>query len=200
MDANHPFYQKLQNSNNILLVKDDVGKAKKSVRDLPSGEHCYGSKLKKDSESAGAVISSWQEHRPTLENLAEKDFKKLNKMSLENKLITPKQVSHFVKENDVRIKEKKTGKDLSKNIPDEYFGVPNKPGTPIDKVVSNGYGNLAATEKKKAYEASLQNKPTKQKDTSRIPEKSPTPEEKKEFKMKKFQSVQSKLKKSLQSK
>ena len=111
MDQAHPFYQKLQNSNNILLVKDDVGKPKKCVRNLPNGDFSYGSKPKKDSEGAGAILSSWQIHKPTSDEEAEKDFKRLNKMSLNNKLITPKQVSEFVKQTDVRVKDKRNTQD-----------------------------------------------------------------------------------------
>ena len=202
MDQDHPFYQKLQNSNNVLLVKDDVGKAKKCVRDLPHQDFSYGSKLKKDSEGAGAVLSSWQIHRPTFGEEAEKDFKRLNKMSLNNKLITPKQVSVFVKQNDVRVKDKRAKIDKNQSLPisQEYFGVPNRPGTPMDMVVSNGYGNYAADEKKKAYEVNLQEKPIKQKLSPRPAEKSSVSEEKKEFKMKKFQQIESKIKNSLKNK
>lgn len=202
MDQEHPFYQKLQNSNNVLLVKDDVGKPKKCVRDLPTGDHSYGSKLRKDVEGAGAVISSWQLHKPTSENITEKDFKRLNKLSLNNKLITPKQVSEFVKNNDIRIKDKrqKYEKEQSLTMATEYFGVPNKPGTPIDKVVSNGYGNIAATEQRKIYESSLQPRPVKQKSSPRVTDRSPTIEEKKEFKMKKFQQVESRIKGTFKSK
>ena len=99
MDPSHPFYQKLQNSKNILLVRDAIGKAKSCVRDLPGEQHYYGAKLRKDQEGAGAVISSWHVHKATSDQLTEKDFKTLNKLSLNNKLITPKQVSNFVKEN-----------------------------------------------------------------------------------------------------
>ena len=199
MDQAHPFYQKLQNSNNILLVKDDVGKPKKCVRNLPNGDFSYGSKPKKDSEGAGAILSSWQIHKPTSDEEAEKDFKRLNKMSLNNKLITPKQVSEFVKQTDVRVKDKRNKQEKNKPIlaNEEYFGVPNRPGTPMDLVVSNGYGNYAADEKKKAYEVSMQIKSVKQKTGSQATEKSTVTEEKKEFKMKKFQQVESKVKNSL---
>ena len=187
MDESHPFYQKLQNSKNILLVRDDVGKAKSCVRDLPHSEHFYGSKLKKDKEGVGAVISSWHEHTPTTDTITEKDFQKLNKMSLDNKLITPKQVSDFVKLNDVRVNKKqhKANKEQHSGPQLDYFGMPNHPGTPMDKVVSFGYGNTAADEAKKIYQDSMPSKRSKQ------------VQEKKEFKMKRFQNVESKFKNSV---
>ncbi|OMJ95049.1 hypothetical protein SteCoe_1583 [Stentor coeruleus] len=202
MDTDHPFYQKLQNSKNILLVKDDVGRAKKCIRDLPTEGFSYGSKLKKDPEGAGSVISSWQVHKPTNEQQAEKDFKKLNKMSLNSKLTTSKQVTEFVKQNDVRVKDRRHKGDTVKGRSQsgDYFGVPNKPSTPIEQVVGNGYGNVAAEEKKKSYESTLQSKPLKPKNSPRANEKIETLEEKKEFKMKKFQQVESKVKNNLISK
>ncbi len=35
-------------SNNVLLARDDVGRAKRSTRDLPEGDHTFGAKIKRD--------------------------------------------------------------------------------------------------------------------------------------------------------
>lgn len=197
MDQDHPFYQKLQNSKNVLLVKDDVGKPKASVRNLPSSEHFYGAKPKPDKEGAGALISSWQEHNPTKKESKQKDFKLLNKMSLENKLTSAKEVANFVKENNVKVKEKRIKLNKGCDVPTEcYFGVPNKPGTPIEEVVRYGYGNHAAEEIRRTYEVNLNEKPVKPKQGGSVLEvkKTQQDEEKKEFKLKKFQNVESKVK------
>lgn len=45
---------------NPLLVKDSVGKPRKSLHDLPSVDHTYGRKLKRDRENAGQVIMTWK--------------------------------------------------------------------------------------------------------------------------------------------
>lgn len=198
MDSQHPFYQKLQNSNNILLVKDDVGKAKQSVRELPDRDYSYGSKFKKDSEGAGAIISSWQVHKPTAYTETEKDFRKLNRMSLNKKLITPKQVSDFVKQNDIKLKDKRYKKSTDegyRSFSGEYFGLRNKPSTPIDQVVCYGYGNDAAEEKRRAYEEKLKSgkKSSSRPRVKKAREPSQSPESKKEFKMKKFQMIGSKI-------
>ena len=37
-----------QNSQNILILKDDVGKAKRSTRDLPHSEFVFGQKIPRD--------------------------------------------------------------------------------------------------------------------------------------------------------
>lgn len=198
MDPLHPFYQKLQNSKNILLVKDDVGKAKQSVRELPNSNYSYGSKFKKDYEGAGAIISSWQVHNPTTHIETEKDFRKLNRMSLNQKQITPKQVSEFVKQNDIKVKEKRYKKNTTegyRSFSGEYFGLRNKPSTPMDMVVCYGYGNDAAEEKRKAYEEKLNvnNKPISRPRAVKNSEKIESPVSKKDFKMKKFQMVGSKI-------
>jgi hypothetical protein len=198
MDQGHPFYQKLQNSKNVLLVKDDVGKPKVSVRDLPGTEHFYGSKPRPDKEGAGALISSWQEHNPTKKEIKQKDFKLLNKMSLDNKLTSAKEVSDFVKDhNNVKVKEKRVKLHKGNDVPtNTYFGVPNKPSTPIDEVVCFGYGNQAAADIRRVYEVNL-NEPqvkTKQSVQGNESKKSKIEEEKKEFKLKKFQNVESKVK------
>ena len=160
MDPNHPFYQKLQQSKNILLVKDQVGKAKVCVRDLPNQNHSYGAKPKPDKEGAGALLSSWQEHQPTRKEATQKDFKLLNKMSLDNKLTSAKEVTNFVKENDVKVKEKKGKAHKEHEIVsnEEFFGVPNKPGTPIGEIVMFGYGNKAAEDIRKTYQEQLADK------------------------------------------
>ena len=40
--------EKLTNRRNLLLVKDDVGKAKPTTHDLPKGPHTYGKPDLKD--------------------------------------------------------------------------------------------------------------------------------------------------------
>ena len=120
-------------------------------------------------------------------------------MSLDNKLITPKQVSAFLKKTDVRIikKHNKSTKEHTFNSSEDYYGMPNHPGTPIDKVVSFGYGNSAVDEKRKVYEAFLQNKQIKKKRSPNSIVQINTLEAKKDFKMKKFQNIESKVKASL---
>ena len=42
------------NTHNYLLIKDDVGKSKPSVRQLPQDGHSYGYKCRPDKEGVGA--------------------------------------------------------------------------------------------------------------------------------------------------
>lgn len=86
----HAFYEKLQRSKNALLVKDDVGKPKQCTRNLPSGDHAYGVKPTPDAEGAGALLSSWSVHSAPKARPNERDFRKLNIMSVGKQCITPK--------------------------------------------------------------------------------------------------------------
>lgn len=194
MDQSHPFYQKLQNSKNFLLVKNEIGRGKKSTRDLPDENYFYGSKQRKDREGAGAVISSWQEHKPTAVVQTEKDFRKLNRMSLNQKLITAKQVSEFVKNSDVMLNDRrrKRSSSGSRSVSNDYFGLKVRPSTPMEHIVCFDYGNEAAAEKKKIYEHNLSfRSPVKRKLFKQV-EKVQISQEKKVFKLKKFQMINSK--------
>ena len=47
--------EKIINKKNLLLVKDDVGRAKPVTRDLPPEGFTYGKADRRDHESAGIV-------------------------------------------------------------------------------------------------------------------------------------------------
>ena len=70
------------NKPNPLLAKDDVGKSKPTTRKLPPEGFTFGKSEGKDNEGAGAVTSSWAFHNESKPKQAERDFKKLNKMSI----------------------------------------------------------------------------------------------------------------------
>ena len=56
-----------KNSKNYLLVKDDIGRAKPSVRDLPDYKHTYGHAAIPDKEGVGQCkqIHSFHSHFST---------------------------------------------------------------------------------------------------------------------------------------
>ena len=71
---------RLITKSNILLVKDDVGRAKPCTVKLPQGNHVYGKPDNKDQEGAGIITSSWIEHKQSKSHVAPKDFRKINKV------------------------------------------------------------------------------------------------------------------------
>mmetsp|Transcript_103858 Transcript_103858/g.290821 ORF Transcript_103858/g.290821 Transcript_103858/m.290821 type:complete len:155 (-) Transcript_103858:347-811(-) len=68
-------------SRNALLVKDDIGRAKPTVYDLPSQDFTYGWADMPDAEGAGEIMHSWARHIPTARPGEVQDFRKLNKLS-----------------------------------------------------------------------------------------------------------------------
>ena len=76
---------------NTLLVKDDIGYAKKSTFDLPQMGFIYGKPLKREAEGAKEgffpkiiiilVSMSWNFHKNSPDQACDRDFMKLNKMA-----------------------------------------------------------------------------------------------------------------------
>jgi hypothetical protein len=67
---------------NILLVKDDVGRAKPPVVKLPPSGFVYGKPDYKQEAGAGVVTGDWKAHKQSeypIKNTL--DFRKINKMS-----------------------------------------------------------------------------------------------------------------------
>ena len=85
----------LKATSNYMLVKDDVGKSKPSVRDLPEFGYTYGKPPPENEEGVGALTSHWQFHKFSQKGKADKDFKKLNKQSTLNRVHTA-QVRKFL--------------------------------------------------------------------------------------------------------
>jgi hypothetical protein len=43
-----------QTSSNVLLARDDIGRAKRSTRDLPQGDFTFGAKIQRDVFGVGS--------------------------------------------------------------------------------------------------------------------------------------------------
>ena len=44
---------------NVLLARDDVGRAKPTTHDLPTGNHVFGVPNKKENYGAGKLTAEW---------------------------------------------------------------------------------------------------------------------------------------------
>lgn len=194
-DTSHNFYSKLQGTRNYLLVKDDVGKSKPPIRDLPNGEFTYGKKTAENEEGAGAVISTWQFHQQTKMLKPEKDFTKLNAMGVAAGAVTAPKQRSFRTQADARIKTA-TNFKKGKRIPDIMFGDASRPSTPIKAVIGNYYGAVASEIKNERYSSKLEEKRLPQSRNTRASRmmsdaikqsmEEPQPSQ---FKMKKFQKT-----------
>ena len=74
--------EKLIKKNNVLLVKDDVGKPKPATVKLPKEGHIFGKPDIKDPDGAKFITESWGCHKSSKSHVPQKDFKKINKYGL----------------------------------------------------------------------------------------------------------------------
>ncbi|OMJ67422.1 hypothetical protein SteCoe_35419 [Stentor coeruleus] len=152
LESGHNFISKLQNTKNCLLIKDDVGKSKPNTRDLPPNTFSYGIKVNKDSEDAGAVISSWAKTAKKPKMPLEQNFKKLNMLSITEKQVTATQQRMFRK-TDFHIRQNSEEPKVIEDNIQYIYGMPLRPSTPIKAVLGNFYGYVASEEKHFAYTA-----------------------------------------------
>ena len=134
----------LQKSNNFLIVKDSMGKAKPSTVPLPEASFAYGHRCKGDQEGVSSLLSSWAEHRPSRLSKPDHDFKRLNILSVFEGVHTARDQRKFRRNSDVRVKTASQRSQIS--IPDITFGDSARPSTPMKAVLGNFYGEQAAEE------------------------------------------------------
>ena len=139
----------LQATNNFILIKDEIGKPKPCTRELPDSNFVYGKKIEKDKEGAGSLISCWQSHRSSSVAKADKDFQKLNALSVSEKACTSSQQYKFRKNFDVRIQSAHVKN--RQGVPDITYGNENRPSTPMKAVLSNFYGEFAGEQLNRSY-------------------------------------------------
>ena len=139
---------------NQLLVTDDVGKAKPSTRKLPGDNFTYGRAEYQDVEGAGEVISNWKFHGQSKRSKPDRDFKKLNKMSIKDKACNARDMYQFRQTHDARMKEASGFPQKNNKLPPEEFtyGMPLRPSTPIRDVMGNFFGEMAENEMQFKYQ------------------------------------------------
>jgi len=123
---------------NIVLHKDDVGKPKPPAVRLPPNDYVYGNHNRLPEDGVKELVHHWKYHSATKDQIGPLDFCKMNKTALQHGVHTAtgfRSVSHA---NMSRIKPYKGKMELDLCIPDSdfYYGVPNRPSTPVKKVIS----------------------------------------------------------------
>lgn len=88
--------EKLIQKKNVLLVKDDVGKAKPCVFKIPQHITTFGKPDDRSQEGAGKITSSWQEHNKSKSFAPQKDFRKMNKFGVSQKAVSHKSISYLI--------------------------------------------------------------------------------------------------------
>ena len=102
----------------------------KSSTSLPNNpEIAYGKKVIPDAEGALQIALKWKEFKPCPEkHVLERDFRQLNKQSIRDGIVSPREVYEFRKTHDARIhpKKKEALVDLPSNHnPDYAYGHTN---------------------------------------------------------------------------
>jgi len=135
-----------QKSNNAILVKDDVGKAKPTVYDLPAEGHAYGWADPPDAEGAREVTMHWAEHNPSRKHGPPcQDFCKLNRLAANAGVKNATDLARWRTDNNVPKTPKQAPGAQPKVIPSDVipsfaYGRKSRPSTPIGHVMGNQYG------------------------------------------------------------
>jgi len=136
-----------------LIGKSDIGKTKAPLYQLPHADFTYGAPSGDQPEGVKEVTSSWKVHTPTKAAVQKKNFKSLNKMSVNFGLSTAKNFRQVANANEKRLVPNVGTKLVALVLPGEefVFGQPNRPSTPMQAVVSHNYGNVAAKQTEDIY-------------------------------------------------
>lgn len=133
------------NTKNAVLLKDDVGRAKRTTYDLPPEGHAYGRAEPADLEGAREITMHWAAHVPCPKKGPDcQDFKKINKLATKINISNAKQLAQFRRENDVKLIQSGPAGPLPKVIPSDVipsfaYGRKSRPSTPIASVVGYQY-------------------------------------------------------------
>jgi len=130
---------------NVILVRDDVGKARPTCYDLPHEAHAYGRAEPADLEGAREVTMHWASHvpRPKPDGNVQ-DFRKLNRMAAQAHISNATDLKYFKQGRDVKLIPKASINNQPKVIPSDVipsfaYGRKSRPSTPISAVVGYQY-------------------------------------------------------------
>ena len=146
----------LGNKRNYLVLKDDVGKAKPTTRDLPDSAFAYGKPEKTKQEGVGVITTSLLSHKTRMSDDKHnpRDFKKLNKFAVVGGMVTSKDNYAWRKTHDARIPFGMNAlKARGISLPNETFcyGRANRPQTPVKGIILNAYGETAREDLQDRY-------------------------------------------------
>lgn len=133
-------------SGNCVLLRDDVGKAKPTIFNLPHQGHAYGRCDEPDAEGAREVTMNWASHVPRRRpGPSCQDFRQLNRLAAKNGVTDARQLKEWRVHNDVKLVPKNAVGALPKVIPSDVipsfaYGIKSRPSTPIAGVVGYQFG------------------------------------------------------------
>jgi len=129
-----------KNKKNALLIKPVVGKAKKTVYDLPPVTHTYGRKEAGDAAGVREAVGSWKPHVPNPGDEPPRDFVKINRLAATAKVTNPKGTAQFRRSIDIRVQTSPARVASGDPFAGVTFGAASeREGTPMASVLSNAY-------------------------------------------------------------
>lgn len=100
-----PYVKRGAKATNTLLVRSQTGKPKTATYELPSADFVYGEKYRIQEEGAKEILYSWKEHIPNPDAIPGKDFVSLNKAATIEGFVSATLVKDYRKNHDVRLKQ-----------------------------------------------------------------------------------------------
>eukprot|EP00928_Gymnodinium_smaydae_P011164 TRINITY_DN14152_c1_g1_i1.p1 TRINITY_DN14152_c1_g1~~TRINITY_DN14152_c1_g1_i1.p1 ORF type:complete len:525 (+),score=86.06 TRINITY_DN14152_c1_g1_i1:42-1577(+) len=147
--ASSPHLLRRQQSRNCVLVKDDVGRARPSCRELPPKEHAYGLQEPLSHSGVGDAFA-WQTHLPSAPPRGGTDFQRLHRAAPRHRACTPKQLGELRADYGdslemLPLQRHRTPPSVlpSDVIPNFAYGRRGRPSTPIGAVLAHQQGNVA---------------------------------------------------------
>jgi len=137
---------------NPLLVKIQTGKGKATTYNLPPEGFTYGRRDHQLEEGVKEVVNSWQKHTPAPDAIPGRDFVRMNRSAVVKGAVSSKDIVAFRSTHDARVKQ---GATVTKGAPlrldpQQTFGRPSKPSTPIHDVLNNTFQRNAIIEAQRA--------------------------------------------------
>ncbi|KAF5901004.1 cilia- and flagella-associated protein 77, partial [Clarias magur] len=136
-------------TNNPLLIKPKLGKAKSRGLSFPGPDFVYGAVTTFQDGGVAEALSHW--HTPSLSlsrsaqyRKAEQDFVALNREGVKSGLVTVKELQHYRATHDIRRPiARKSFRSPAVRIPQDItFGRPtHRPNTPISALLEYKYGD-----------------------------------------------------------
>jgi len=135
----------------MLLLKDDIGRAKPSTYDLPDDRFAYGRPGNHDAEGAREVSMFWVSHTPSpAPRSTAPDFVLFNKRAASAGVHKATELARYRKDTDrttPRYGDRRSPSSRGVIPSDVYatftYGKKVRPSTPIDEVISNRFGERA---------------------------------------------------------
>lgn len=194
---------------NNLLIRKEIGRVRRTTYDLPQPAFIYGKSNRSDAVGAAETVGNWNYGNPASPSAmdARKDFIKMNKFASSSGCITAKNVAAFRRTTDFRIGEMrypKPGLDKTRSFfpnKDTVFGKPGERNANMANIMNNHYQRKYIEERRvlqretalNIQKMNLKSSSFKHTKASLGHTKVAHPPAEKLFKLKKYDSVKSRI-------